>query len=142
MNRENSSLSGSCRRCDFKEDAQLSKKQYKAKLAKRKGYILPLVTSLLHRFEKATGQEVRVTITGHTQRGGSPVPFDRVISSRLGVAAAELIAKRDYGKLLIMKGYNVTTLPLEKTAGKLKYVSTDDPDCASGKTSCRISFGD
>lgn len=52
--------------------------------------------------------------------------FDRVISSRLGVAAAELIAKEDYGKMLIMKGYDVATLPLEKTAGKLKYVSPDD----------------
>ena len=69
-----------------KEDAKLSKKQYKAKLAKRKystvGY------ELASQIEKATGQEVRVTIPGHTQRGGSPVPFDRVISSRLGVAAA------------------------------------------------------
>ena len=76
-----------------KEDAKLTKKQYKAKLAKRKhstvGY------ELASQIEKATGLEVRVTIPGHTQRGGSPVPFDRVISSRLGVAAAELIAKED-----------------------------------------------
>ena len=122
-----------------KEDAQLSKKQYKAKLAKRKystvGY------ELASQIEKATGQEVRVTIPGHTQRGGSPVPFDRVISSRLGVAAAELIAKEDYGKLLIMKGYDVTTLPLEKTAGKLKYVSPDDQIVLQAKH-LGISFGD
>ena len=122
-----------------KEDAQLSKKQYKAKLAKRKystvGY------ELASQIEKATGQEVRVTIPGHTQRGGSPVPFDRVISSRLGVAAAELIAKEDYGKLLIMKGYDVTTLPLEKTAGKLKYVSSDDQIVLQAKH-LGISFGD
>lgn len=122
-----------------KEDAQLSKKQYKAKLAKRKystvGY------ELASQIEKATGQEVRVTIPGHTQRGGSPVPFDRVISSLLGVAAAELIAKEDYGKLLIMKGYDVTTLPLEKTAGKLKYVSPDDQIVLQAKH-LGISFGD
>ena len=122
-----------------KEDTQLSKKQYKAKLAKRKystvGY------ELASQIEKATGQEVRVTIPGHTQRGGSPVPFDRVISSRLGVAAAELIAKEDYGKLLIMKGYDVTTLPLEKTAGKLKYVSPDDQIVLQAKH-LGISFGD
>ena len=122
-----------------KEDAQLSKKQYKAKLAKRKystvGY------ELASQIEKETGQEVRVTIPGHTQRGGSPVPFDRVISSRLGVAAAELIAKEDYGKLLIMKGYDVTTLPLEKTAGKLKYVSPDDQIVLQAKH-LGISFGD
>ena len=122
-----------------KEDAQLSKKQYKAKLAKRKystvGY------ELASQIEKATGQEVRVTIPGHTQRGGSPVPFDRVISSRLGVAAAELIAKEDYGKMLIMKGYDVATLPLEKTAGKLKYVSPDDQIVLQAKH-LGISFGD
>ena len=122
-----------------KEDAKLTKKQYKAKLAKRKystvGY------ELASQIEKATGQEVRVTIPGHTQRGGSPVPFDRVISSRLGVAAAELIAKEDYGKLLIMKGYDVTTLPLEKTAGKLKYVSSDDQIVLQAKH-LGISFGD
>ena len=96
---------------------------------------------LASQIEKATGQEVRVTIPGHTQRGGSPVPFDRVISSRLGVAAAELIAKEDYGKLLIMKGYDVTTLPLEKTAGKLKYVSPDDQIVLQAKH-LGISFGD
>ena len=107
-----------------KEDAQLSKKQYKAKLLSVN--ILPLVMSLLHRLKKATGQEARVTIPGHTQRGGSPVPFDRVISSRLGVAAAELIAKEDYGKLLIMKGYDVTTLPLEKNSWKVKVCLPDD----------------
>lgn len=122
-----------------KEDAKLTKKQYKAKLAKRKhstvGY------ELASQIEKATGLEVRVTIPGHTQRGGSPVPFDRVISSRLGVAAAELIAKEDYGKMLIMKGYDVTTLPLEKTAGKLKYVSPDDQIVLQAKH-LGISFGD
>ena len=122
-----------------KEDAKLTKKQYKAKLAKRKhstvGY------ELASQIEKATGLEVRVTIPGHTQRGGSPVPFDRVISSRLGVAAAELIAKEDYGKMLIMKGYDVATLPLEKTAGKLKYVSPDDQIVLQAKH-LGISFGD
>ena len=122
-----------------KEDAKLKKKQYKAKLAKRKhstvGY------ELASQIEKATGLEVRVTIPGHTQRGGSPVPFDRVISSRLGVAAAELIAKEDYGKMLIMKGYDVATLPLEKTAGKLKYVSPDDQIVLQAKH-LGISFGD
>ena len=122
-----------------KEDAKLTKQQYKAKLAKRKhstvGY------ELASQIEKATGLEVRVTIPGHTQRGGSPVPFDRVISSRLGVAAAELIAKEDYGKMLIMKGYDVATLPLEKTAGKLKYVSPDDQIVLQAKH-LGISFGD
>ena len=122
-----------------KEDAKLSKKQYKEKLAKRQystvGY------ELAAQIEKATGQEVRVTIPGHTQRGGSPVPFDRVISSRLGAAAAELIQKEDYGKMVIMKGYEVSSIPLKDTAGKLKYVSPNDQIIKQAKT-LGISFGD
>ena len=122
-----------------KEDAQLSKKQYKEKLAKRRystvGY------ELAAQIEKATGQEVRVTIPGHTQRGGIPVPFDRVISSRLGAAAAELIHKEDYGKMVIMKGYDVASIPLKEVAGKLKYVSPDDQIVKQAKD-LGISFGD
>ena len=122
-----------------KEDAQLSKKQYKEKLAKRPystvGY------ELAAKIEEATGQEVRVTIPGHTQRGGIPVPFDRVISSRLGAAAAELIHKEDYGKMVIMKGYEVDSIPLKEVAGKLKYVSPDDQIIKQAKD-LGISFGD
>ena len=122
-----------------KEDAKLSKKQYKEKLANRQhstvGY------ELAAQIEEATGQEVRVTIPGHTQRGGSPVPFDRVISSRLGAAAAELIHNEDYGKMVIMKGYEVSSIPLKETAGKLKYVSPDDQIVKQAKT-LGISFGD
>ena len=122
-----------------KEDAKLKKKQYKAKLAERR---YPSVAyEIAAALEEKTNREIRVTVPGHTQRGGSPVPFDRVISSRLGVAAAELIAKEDYGKLLIMKGYDVTTLPLEKTAGKLKYVSPDDQIVLQAKH-LGISFDD
>ena len=122
-----------------KEDAQLSKKQYKEKVAKRPystvGY------ELAAKIEEATGQEVRVTIPGHTQRGGIPVPFDRVISSRLGSAAAELIHNEDYGKMVIMKGYEVDSIPLKDVAGKLKYVSPDDQIIKQAKD-LGISFGD
>ena len=122
-----------------REDAKLSKKQYKEKLAKRKystvGY------ELAAKIQEATGQEVRVTIPGHTQRGGTPDPFDRVISSRLGAAAAELIRNEDYGKMVIMKGYEVSSVPLKEIAGKLKYVSPDDQIIKQAKN-LGISFGD
>ena len=122
-----------------KQDAKLSKKQYKEKLAKRQhstvGY------ELAAQIQAATGQEVRVTIPGHTQRGGAPDPFDRVISSRLGVAAAELIRNEDYGKMVIMKGYEVDSIPLKEIAGKLKYVSPDDQIVKQAKN-LGISFGD
>ena len=45
-------------------------------------------------------QEVRITVPGHTQRGGSPCPYDRVLATRLGAAAADLILKEDYGYMV------------------------------------------
>ena len=78
-----------------KEDAKLSKKEYKAKLAARP---YPSVSyEIGKRIEEKTGQEIRVTIPGHTQRGGSPCPYDRVLSTRFGAAAAQMIMERDYG---------------------------------------------
>ena len=85
--------------------------------------------------------DIRVTVPGHTQRGGSPVPYDRVISSRFGAKAAELIKEKDFGKLVVMKNNEVDAIPLSETAGKLKYVSPDDKIIAEAKT-LGISFGD
>ncbi len=121
------------------EDSQLSGSRYKAKLAKRKhstvGY------ELASKIESATGYEVRVTIPGHTQRGGSPDPYDRVISSRMGAAAAELIFHEDYGKMITMEGFQISSVPLSEVAGKLKVVSPDDQIVRQARQ-LGISFGD
>ena len=72
-----------------KEDAALSKKELKAK---RKANPYPSISYQVGKeIEERTGQEVRITVPGHMQRGGEPCPYDRVISSRLGAAAANLI---------------------------------------------------
>ena len=122
-----------------KEDAKLSKKEYKEKLKNRPyptvGY------ELAAKIEELTDFEVRVTVPGHTQRGGNPCPFDRVISSRLGVKAAELIAKDQYGYMISMDGYEVTTVPLGEVAGKLKYVDPNG-DIVKQAKNLGISFGD
>ena len=69
-----------------KEDAKLSKKELKDKQAKKK---YPSVAyEMAEKAQKRTQQEVRIAIPGHTQRGGSPCPFDRVLSTRLGAEAA------------------------------------------------------
>ena len=74
-----------------KEDAALSKKELKAK---RKANPYPSISYQIGKeIEERTGQEVRITVPGHMQRGGEPCPYDRVISSRLGAAAARLIIK-------------------------------------------------
>ena len=74
-----------------KEDAALSKKELKAKKA---ASTYPSVSyELAEQIKERTGQELRITIPGHTQRGGSPDPYDRVLATRLGAFAAQLILK-------------------------------------------------
>ena len=78
-----------------KEDAKLSKKELKDKQAKKK---YPSVAyEMAEKVQKRTQQEVRIAIPGHTQRGGSPCPFDRVLSTRLGAEAARAILDENYG---------------------------------------------
>lgn len=80
---------------------------------------------IAHDIEEATGQETRVTVPGHFQRGGSPDAYDRVISTRFGVKAAELIINKDYGKMVALVNNKVVAVPLEDIAGKLKSVPKD-----------------
>ena len=84
---------------------------------------------------------MRITVPGHTQRGGSPCPYDRVFSTRVGAKAAELILNEEYGYMVAMKKGETTKVPLAEIAGKLKYV---DPDCSIIKEAkmTGISFGD
>lgn len=121
-----------------KEDAKLSKKEYKAKVAKRK--YPSIAYELAEQIQEKTEQEVRVTIPGHMQRGGSPCPYDRVLSTRLGAKAAQLILDKEYGYMVGMKKGETVKVPLEEVAGKLKYV---DPDANIIKEAelTGISFG-
>ena len=122
-----------------KEDAKLSKKEYKAKVAARK---YPSVSyEIAAEISKKIGSEVRVTVPGHTQRGGSPCAYDRVLCTRLGSAAAEAIMDEDYGHMIAMVDGETKRVPLEDVAGKLKMV---DPNCKMIKEAKRtgISFGD
>ena len=122
-----------------KEDAELSKKELKEK---KKNYPYPSVSyEVAERIQKKSGCEVRVTVPGHTQRGGSPCPYDRVLCTRLGAAAAELILKEDYGYMVAMINGNTKKVPLEDVAGKLKTVQPDSKIIKEAKL-MGISFGD
>lgn len=122
-----------------KEVAALSKKERKKRMAE---YPYPSVAyEIADQIKAAGGQEVRVTVPGHTQRGGSPSPYDRVLSSRFGAEAAELIKNEDYGRLVVLKNNAVTSIPLSESAGKLKYVSPEDDIVKEAKT-LGICFGD
>ena len=122
-----------------KEVAELPKKKRKEAIANSP---YPSVAyEMADKLKEFTTQDIRIAIPGHTQRGGSPCPYDRVISSRFGAKAAELIQAKDFGKLVVFKDNKVTAIPLSESAGKLKYVSPDDDTVLAAKT-LGISFGD
>jgi len=122
-----------------KEDAKLSKKEYQKKLKESK---YPSISyEVAAQIQELTGEEVRVTVPGHTQRGGSPCPYDRVFASRLGSEAAKLILDGEYGFMVGYKNREIGKVPIEEVAGKLKYVSPDASIVKEAKM-LGISFGD
>ncbi len=122
-----------------KEDAKLSKKEYKEKLA---NYKYPSVSyEIAEAIQKKTGHEVRVTVPGHMQRGGAPDPYDRVFASRLGAEAGQLILKKKYGFMVAYKNREIVKVPLSEIAGKLKYVSPDASIIKEAKM-LGVCFGD
>ena len=123
-----------------KEDAALTKKELKEK--RKTGPVYPSVAyELGAKITEKTGQEVRVTVPGHMQRGGEPCPYDRVLSTRLGASAAQLIEKGEYGYMVAVKNNGIVKVPLSEAAGKLKTV---DPSCDMIREAkaVGISFGD
>jgi ATP-dependent phosphofructokinase / diphosphate-dependent phosphofructokinase len=77
--------------------------------------------------EAATGLESRVTVLGHLQRGGTPTPYDRVLATRFGVKAAELVQNGASGVMVALRGNDVIAVPLSDVGGKMRLVSPDHP---------------
>ncbi|VTR75498.1 MULTISPECIES: 6-phosphofructokinase [Cellulomonas] len=75
--------------------------------------------------EKRTGFDTRVTVLGHVQRGGSPVPADRILGSRFGVAAIDAISRGETDVMTALRGEEVVLVPLPEIAGKVKTVPAD-----------------
>ncbi|MGN0419693.1 MAG: 6-phosphofructokinase [Acetatifactor sp.] len=122
-----------------KEDAALSKKEYKKKLEQKE---YPSVSyEVAAQIMEKTGREVRVTVPGHMQRGGSPCPYDRVFASRLGAEAGKLILDNQYGFMVGLKNQEIVRVPLADVAGKLKMVKPDSTVVKEAKL-LGISFGD
>ena len=122
-----------------KEDAALTKKELKAK--RKKNQFPSISYQVGKEIEERTGQEVRITVPGHTQRGGEPCPYDRVISSRLGAAAARLIIEKKYGYMVGFRDGEIVPVPLEEVAGKLKMVDPESTIIKEAK-GLGICFGD
>lgn len=75
--------------------------------------------------EKETGIETRSAVIGHVQRGGGPTLFDRILGTRVGVKAAELVAAGKFGQMVALRGNDVIGVSLAEATSKLKTVSSD-----------------
>lgn len=74
--------------------------------------------------------ETRVTILGHVQRGGSPTAYDRILATRFGVAAVQLVHAGDFGKMVALQANRITSIPLDAAVDRLKTVDPDLYDLA------------
>lgn len=81
--------------------------------------------------------ETRVTVLGHIQRGGKPSTFDRLLATRLGVEAVQLVVRSEFGKMVALRGGKVVSVPLEEAIGRQKLV---DPEGQIVKTAEAIGI--
>lgn len=91
--------------------------------------------------EKITGQEARVTVPGHYQRGGPPCPYDRVLATQFGTAAARLIMEKKYGYMVGVQKGEIVAVPLEDSASRTKFLPTDHPLIGTARD-IGVFFGD
>jgi 6-phosphofructokinase 1 len=103
------------------------KKKAKARLAEIKSQHAGNSLHLARQLEQLTRLEARVTILGYVQRGGTPSAADRILATRLGTAAADLIHQGVFGVMVASKGDGIEPVPLTDVAGKLKTVPADHP---------------
>ncbi len=121
------------------QEAKMSKKEFKEA---RKNMPYPSISyRLADELKELTGQEIRVTIPGHYQRGGAPCPADRLLTTRLGVAAANFIRDGKFGNMVAIRAGQIVPVPLSEVAGKLKTVPPDS-DIVQAARDLGLSMGD
>ena len=81
--------------------------------------------------EERTGFETRAVVLGHTQRGGTPTAFDRVLATRLGVAAIDAAHDERWGTMPALRGTRITLVPLSEAVEQLRTVPPEDYEVAS-----------
>ena len=89
-------------------------------------------TIIAQELEKRTGFETRAVILGHTQRGGSPTAFDRMLATRYGIGAIDAVHRSDFGKMVALRGTDIVTIPLKEALSRTRTVGQDLIDVANG----------
>jgi len=98
-------------------------------------------TVLAEQISERTGLETRATILGHVQRGGTPVAFDRVLATRFGHKAVQLIAEGQWNQLVVWQQGAVSCVPIESVADRQRTLAPDDPLIAMARA-VDTSLGD
>jgi 6-phosphofructokinase 1 len=88
-------------------------------------------TLLAAEIEKRTGFETRAVVLGHTQRGGSPTAFDRMLATRYGVGAIDLVHQGKFGCMVSLKGNDIRSVPIADAIARTRYVSQELIDVAA-----------
>ena len=122
---------------DSKQARSEAKEQLRKFHDEHVGHTIRLTRNL----EKLTGQETRLTILGHLQRGGTPSASDRVFATWLGTECAAVLEQRTYGVMLALQGNQLQLVPLNEAAGKIRQVPPDHPLIVSGRR-VGTTFGD
>ena len=91
--------------------------------------------------EARTDREVRVCVLGHLQRGGPPTTLDRILGTRFGIAAVEMIAAGKYGHMVSYQNYLVTDVPIADAVNRLRLVSPDSQMVKTARA-VEVEFGD
>ena len=120
------------------EEAKLGKKEFKKA---RESMTQSVGFRVAKELEAETGIETRTSVLGYTQRGGNPKPYDIILATTIGAAAADFLAEKQFGKLVAMKGGKVVGVPLSTVAGVVKPIPEDDPVLHTARD-MGISFGD
>lgn len=125
---------------EFDVDIEYISKYLKKRVISKKPYSIVVVAEgitcpkgqkpgqyIANAISEQTGLETRETILGYIQRGGSPSPMDRVLATRFGAHAVELIANEQFGEMVSLKNNEVISVPLKEVGGKLRTVPHDHP---------------
>lgn len=85
---------------------------------------------LAHEIEQRTGFETRAVVLGHIQRGGSPTAFDRMLATRYGVGAIDLVHQGKFGSIVVLRGNEIRSIPIAEAIASTHYVSPELIDVA------------
>ena len=119
-------------------EAQLGKKEFKKA---REAMPQSVAFRVAKEIEEATGVETRASVLGYLQRGGTPSPYDILLATKLGNAAADFLANKQFGNLVAVKGGEIVATPLSVVASQAKFIPEDEPVLKTARE-LGICFGD